>query len=64
MKIYLFDDAKDLFVAPSQTLFHVGDINTGRCYRKMYDALIKEISVDMLLPSVVAMDKTHIDMAG
>ena len=61
---YLFDDAKDPFVAPSRTLSHVGDINTGRCYRKTYDALIKEIGVDMLLPSVMAMDKTHIDMAG
>lgn len=61
---YLFDDAKDPFVAPSRTLSHVGDINTGRCYMETYDALIKEVGVDMLLPCIMAMDKTHIDMAG
>lgn len=27
--IHLFDDAKDPFFAPSQTLPNVGDINTG-----------------------------------
>ncbi len=61
---YLFDDAKDPFVASSRTLSHVGDINTGCCYRTKYDALIKDIGVDMLLPSVMAIDKTHMDMAG
>jgi hypothetical protein len=61
---YLFDDAKDPFVAASQRLSHVGNINTGRCYRKTYDALIKYIGVDMLLLSVMTMDKTHIDMSG
>ncbi len=54
----------NLFVAPSQTLSHVGNINTGHCFRKTYDAIIKEIGVDMLLSSVMAIDKTHIDMAG
>jgi hypothetical protein len=63
-KNYLFDDAKDPFVAPSGTSSHVGDINTGRCYRKTYKALVKEFGVDIILPCVMAMDKTHIDMAG
>jgi hypothetical protein len=61
---FLFDDAKDPFVAPLGTSSHVGDINTGRCYRKTYKALVKEFGVDIILPCVMAMDKTHIDMAG
>jgi hypothetical protein len=60
----LFDDAKNPFVAPSGRLSHVGDINTGRCYRKTYKALVKNKGVDIILPSILAMDKTHIDMAG
>jgi hypothetical protein len=60
---YFFDCAKDPFVAP-QTTSDVGDIHTGRCYRKTYEALIKKFGVDMLLPCIMAMDKTHIDMAG
>jgi hypothetical protein len=60
---YFFDKAKDPFVAP-ETSSHVGDIHTGRCYRKTYDALIKKPDVDMLLPCIMAMDKTYIDMAG
>ena len=60
----LLDSAKDPFAAPSVKASHVRDINTGRCYRKTYKALIKEISVDILLPCIMAMDKTHIDMAG
>ena len=60
---YFFDDAKDPFVKP-QSSSNVGDIHTGRCYRKTYDALVKKPGVDMLLPCVMAMDKTHIDMAG
>ena len=61
---YFFDDeAKDPFVAP-QASSDIGDIHTGRCYRKTYDALIKKVGVDMILPCIMAMDKTHIDMAG
>ena len=60
---YYVDDAKDPFVAP-QASSDVGDIHTGRCYRKPYGALIKKFGIDMLLPCVIAMDKTHIDMAG
>ena len=62
-KNYLFDEAKDPFVAP-QASSDVGDIHTGRCYRKTYDALINKAGVDMLLPCIMAMDKTHINMAG
>jgi proteasome lid subunit RPN8/RPN11 len=52
-------------VAPSGRLSHVGDINTGRCYRKTYKALVKNKGVeDIILPSILAMDKTHINMAG
>ena len=58
-----FDKAKDPFVAPQKSA-DVGDIHTGRCYRKTYDALIKKPGVDMLLPCVIAQDKTTIDMAG
>jgi hypothetical protein len=62
-KNYFFNEAKDPFVAPRASS-DVGDIHTGRGYRKTYDALIKKAGVDMLLPCVMAMDKTHIDMAG
>jgi hypothetical protein len=60
---FLFD-RKNPFVAPSGRLSHVGDINTGRCYRKTYKALVKNKGVDIILPSILAMDKTHIGMAG
>ncbi|KAI2512754.1 hypothetical protein MHU86_1542 [Fragilaria crotonensis] len=61
---YLFDSpAKDPFVAPSKST-HIGNINTGRCYRKTYDALVKKKDVDMLLPAIMAMDKTQVDTYG
>ncbi len=60
----LFDDAKNPFVAPSGRLSHAGDISTGRCYRKTYKALVKNKGVDIILSSILAMDKTHINMAG
>jgi hypothetical protein len=47
-KNYLFDDAKDPFVAPLGTSSRVGDINTGRCYRKTYKALVKEIGPTLI----------------
>ncbi len=62
-KKYFFDCTKDPFFAP-QTTSYVGDIHTGRCYRKTHEALIKKFGVDMLLPCIMAMDKTHINMAG
>ncbi len=39
-------------------------IHTGCCYRKTYKAHVKKFGIDMLLPCVMAMDKTHIGMAG
>ena len=39
----------------------LGDIDTGRCYRKTYNDLVKNVGVDMILPCILAMDKTHID---
>ena len=61
---FLFDDQKDPFAAPSSRSSHVGDINTGRCYRKTHRALVKKKGVDIILPSILAMDKTHIDSGG
>jgi hypothetical protein len=60
---YFFDNAKDPFVAP-QASSDIGDIHTGCCFRKTYKAHVKKFGIDMLLPCVMAMDKTHIDMAG
>ena len=50
---YFFDNAKDPFVAP-RVSSDVGDIHTGCCYRKMYEALIRKPGDDMLLPCVMA----------
>ncbi|KAI2511944.1 hypothetical protein MHU86_2460 [Fragilaria crotonensis] len=60
---FLFDDQKDPFAEPSKS-GDIGDINTGRCYQKTYNALVKKRDRDMILPSILAMDKTHIDLAG
>jgi hypothetical protein len=61
---YLFDSAaKDPFVGPTSSAT-IGDINTGRCYRKTYKALVKKQGVDMILPSIMAMDKTQVDTYG
>ena len=62
---YLFDSpAKDPFVGPISSSTTIGDINTGRCYRKTYKALVKKPGVDMILPSIMAMDKTQVDTYG
>ena len=42
----------------------IGNINTGRCYRKTYEALVKNVGVDMILPTIFAIDKTQVDMYG
>jgi hypothetical protein len=60
----LFDNQKDPFAAPLSRASHVGDINTGRCYQKSHRALVKKKGVDIILPSILAMDKTHIDLGG
>jgi hypothetical protein len=51
------------FVEPSRSS-NLGDIDTGRCYKRTYKALVKTKGVGMILPCVLAMDKTHIDSAG
>jgi hypothetical protein len=62
---YLFDSpAKDPFVGPISSSTTIGDINAGRCYRKTYEALVKKPGVDMILPSIMAMDKTQVDTYG
>jgi hypothetical protein len=55
---------KNPFVAPSGGLSHVGDINPGRCHWKTNKTLVKNKGVDIILPSILAMNKTHINMAG
>lgn len=51
------------FAEPSRSSI-LGDIDTGLCYKKTYEALVKIKGVDMILPCVLAMDKTHIDSGG
>ncbi len=61
---FMFDSpAKDPFVEPTKSS-HIGDINTGRCHRKTYEALVKKKDVDMILPTVIALDKTKVDIYG
>jgi Plavaka transposase len=60
---FLFHEHKDPFVAPSRS-GDIGDINTGRCYRETYKALVKNRGVDMILPTIFAMDKTQVDTYG
>jgi hypothetical protein len=61
---FLFDSpAKDPFVAPTKSSC-IGDINTGCCYRKTYEALVKKKDVDMFLPTIIALNKTQVDTYG
>ena len=63
-KNYLFDSStKDPFVGPTSSTT-IGDINTGRCYQKTHKALVKKQGIDMILPSIMAMDKTQVDTYG
>ena len=62
-KHFLFHDQKDPFAVPSKTA-DVGDINTSRSYRKTHKSLVKNPDTDIILPCILAMDKTHIDLAG
>jgi hypothetical protein len=62
-EFFLFHDQKDPFSQPSKSA-DVGDINTGHCYRKTYDALMKNVGVEFILLTILAMDKTHIGLAG
>jgi hypothetical protein len=61
---YLFDSPeKDPFICPPKSSI-IGDINTGQCYRKTYKAMVKNPDVDMILPTIVAMDKTQVNTYG
>ena len=42
----------------------IGDINGGPCYRETNEKLVKNPQSDMILPCVLAMDNTHIDLPG
>ncbi len=49
---FLFDSSgKDPFLVTSRST-NIGDINTDRCYRMTYEALVKKKDVDMLLPAM------------
>ena len=60
---FMFHEDEDPFVAPSKS-GNIGDINTGECYRKTYEALVKNVGVDMILPTIFAIDKTQVDTYG
>jgi hypothetical protein len=62
-KTFLFHAHKDPFVEPSKSS-DIGDINTGHCYRRTYKELVKKKGVEIILPTVVAMDKTQVDTYG
>jgi hypothetical protein len=66
-KNYIFHDAAnpntcDPFAKPDGSF--LSEINTGRSYLKTYDDLIKDPTKDMLLPCVLAIDKTHCDSSS
>ena len=42
----------------------ISDINTGTAYLKTYNALIKIVEEDMLLPCILAIGKTTCDVGG
>jgi len=60
---FLFSDDDDPFAGPPDTNI-LGDINTGQCYRKTYEKYVKNPQLDMILPCILAMDKTNIDTFG
>ena len=57
---YLFDNLDNPFQKPCswKNWNEVGDINSGRCYRKTYEALITDPSSQILLPILFYMDGT------
>ena len=61
---FLFHEKKDPFVARNENDPNIGDINTGRCYIETHKVLVKRLGVNIILPSVLATDKTHCDQAG
>jgi hypothetical protein len=61
---FMFHEQGDPFAEPDARTSVIGDINSGRCYRETYKKLVKNPNSDMILPCVLAMDKTHIDLPG
>ena len=65
-QIYIFNDDKDPgcnpFAKPNGSV--ISDTNTGAAYLKMYNALVKNVKEDMLLPCTLALDKTTCDVGG
>jgi hypothetical protein len=61
---FMFHEQGDPFAVPDARTSVIGDINSGRCYRETYKKLVKNPQSDMILPCVLAMDKTHIDLPG
>ena len=52
------------FAPPPDVISHIGDINTSRGYLDSYHRLVKNPAEDILLPCILAMDKTHCDTFG
>ena len=63
---YIFNDDNNPdcnpFAKPNGAV--ISDINTGAAYLKTYEALIKNVEEDMLLPCILAIDKTTCDVGG
>ncbi len=64
-KNYSFHARRDgaPFAEPLRTS-NLGDIDTGRCYRRTHKALVRNPGAAMVFPCIAGMDKTHIDSAG
>lgn len=58
---YLFN-GKSPLTPPNSRPNYVGDLNTGVNYIQTYSRLIKNPQEEVLLPCILAMDKTHIDV--
>ena len=61
---FIFYEQGDPFTVPDAKTSVIGDINSCRCFRKTCKKLVKNPQSDMILPCVLAMDKTHIDLPG
>jgi hypothetical protein len=58
-----FHEHRDPFVVTSRS-GDIGNINNGRCYLETHKVLVKNSGVDMILPTIFAMDKTQVDTYG
>ena len=65
-KNYIFNDDNNPdcnpFAKPNGAV--ISEINTGAVYLKTYKTLIKNVEEDMLLPCILAIDKTTCDVGG